>query len=263
MSITAKRRFGQNFLHDTVVLSKINDKINEIIAQYSPQSAVEIGPGTGKLTELMVSKPISTTALEIDTEAFEYLMSRDDLSAVSIIKCDALEDSINPEGYLSQAGVLVSNLPFNVGSRILVNLGIVNPGIPFVVILQKEVAQKALRSSNFTLFGAWLNLFWETKIAFDIPRNSYVPAPDVATSVLVGEPKSNLQYPKLEERKKMLAKLKILFSHPRKTVRANLKYGGYESSEIESFFDNEGWDLSLRLTWENYKQVLIAISNTL
>jgi 16S rRNA (adenine1518-N6/adenine1519-N6)-dimethyltransferase len=262
MTVMPKKRFGQNFLHDEIVLQKIKKTIQEIVDKHvSNQQIIEIGPGTGQLTRMLADITDSLIALEIDTEAVEYLTRENVIEGVTVEHNDALVESENSDGYFSNPYMLVSNLPFNVGSRILVNLGMTNPvNAPFVVILQKEVAQKSLKSSNFTLFGAWLNLFWDTRIAFDIPRNSYMPAPDVATSVLVGEPKKQIDYLTYEDRKKLLTILKILVSHPRKTVKANLKYGGYSPEVIDVIFNTHQWDTSLRLTWDNYTEVLRAIS---
>jgi 16S rRNA (adenine1518-N6/adenine1519-N6)-dimethyltransferase len=271
MGITAKKRFGQNFLRDDEVLTRISKIVDSVLAyDQTPRHIIEIGPGTGQLTRILATKNTSLTALEIDTEALDYLKTLQELEPADpqylpansiIINADALSASYDSKGIFVQPYFLVANLPFNVGSRILVNLGVTNPnGNPLVVILQKEVATKALRSASFTLFGAWLNLFWNMKIASGISRSSYSPPPDVATSILVGTPKVFDEFWHMREhREAALALLKILTAHPRKAVRSNLKYGGWSQKSIDEVFGMYSWEATLRLEWDNYDTILLRL----
>lgn len=283
--VRPKKQFGQNFLYDQIVLTKIGQLVGTYITQYQ-YPILEIGPGTGQLTrilvqlvrdgamkvvddqtDIMATTPTSTTmrsitALEIDTEALEYLRTQSDLEHVDFVQQDALKLTQQSDSIFSKPYILVSNLPFNVGSRILVNLGIHNPiGNPFIVILQKEVVQKALYGGHFTLFGAWLNIFWQCQSAFDIPRTSYIPAPDVATSVMVGRPRVDIDelFEEYTIRIKAFALLKAMTSHPRKTVWVNLRYAGYMPVILDQIFTEYSWQRDLRLSWDNYIQVVVLL----
>ena len=117
--------------------------------------------------------------------------------------------------------VLFSSLPYNVASRILVDLAIGYPFCPFCVIVQKEVAVKLI-DDKLTFFGAFLRLFYDFDKVFDISGGSFDPAPKVMSSLLVARPKfitnSNINSsPKTDlNSKKEVKKLP-------KTVKTNLK----------------------------------------
>jgi len=93
--------------------------------------------------------------------------------------------------------ILFASLPYNVGSRILVEMALNYPDCPFCVIVQKEVAIKILPSSNLTFFGAFLGLFYDFEKVFDISGGSFSPAPKVTSSLLVGVPKLRKNLEKL------------------------------------------------------------------
>lgn len=162
--------------------------------------------------------------------------------------------------------ILFSSLPYNVGSRIIVELAINYPNCPFCVIVQKEVATKTSIKSNLTFFGAFLGLFYDFDKVFDIVGGNFQPAPKVTSSLLIAHPKQTLKNGhelttvlKVDEnRKKICQILKTLFGMPSKTLGNNLKSLGWQKDKINLFLEENNWQKT-RLSWDNYKEILMKI----
>jgi 16S rRNA A1518/A1519 N6-dimethyltransferase RsmA/KsgA/DIM1 with predicted DNA glycosylase/AP lyase activity len=159
---------------------------------------------------------------------------------------------------------LISSLPYAIGSRIMVDLGVINPSTNFAVILQKEVATKCVPNpKNFNMFGAWLNLFWHTKVELILPPHAFNPQPKVHSAVLTGIYyqnqilKEHLQTQ--ESRDKVKNILKTLFGQPSKTLYNNLKKLNWTKPQIEELYNKNNLDKNLRLDWGNYEEVLRLI----
>jgi 16S rRNA (adenine1518-N6/adenine1519-N6)-dimethyltransferase len=256
-----KKKFGQNFLTNAAVKTKVFREIDGIVARSPDFSLIEIGPGQGDLTSHIVSLGRKTDVLEIDPEAFEVIEEMYGENAeVNVVLCDALEEVASPKSqYFADKTVLISNLPFNVGSRILVELGVTNPEMPFLVILQKEVAQKMIpKKGNFTIFGGWIRLWWEISYQLTIFRGSFTPSPNVDCGCVIGLPnmKQNLIG---KDRRKLLEILKKLNSMPNKTLVNNLVKHFMSRQEAETFIKTHQIDPKTRLSWENYELILIAL----
>lgn len=261
--IQPKKRFGQNFLQNESILQKIDTEISLLISSTPLNyTIIEIGAGTGQLTKLLLNKNRPVLSLEIDKEAYNYVKTKEELGSVTFVNDDALEVSGRQNSVFDNSYCLISNLPFNVGSRILINIGILNPiGNPFAVIIQKEVAEKTLTTSKFSLFGAWIRLFWDTKICFDISRSSYIPQPDVSTSFLVGKVRHDVPHylEKYQNRKKAFELLKAVTAHPRKNLHSNLKYAGMDKKSIDELFIKHSWSSDTRLEWNNYQDIIMKL----
>jgi 16S rRNA A1518/A1519 N6-dimethyltransferase RsmA/KsgA/DIM1 with predicted DNA glycosylase/AP lyase activity len=188
--------------------------------------------------------------------------------------------------------ILLSNLPFHIGSRILMDLPIFYPQSNFSVILQKEVAHKTYLEENFTFFGAWIGLFWQTKIDMELPPNSFSPKPKVNCNLLTTK-NSNLdqffnqlksicklnssnsiaQNPKIDFYSKLKIRfltsssfrlkirntLKSLFGNPRKTLANNLKNLEWNKNQIDKFFEFTAFESKIRLESSNYLLILAQI----
>ncbi len=257
-SLVPKKKFGQNFLVNKQMQKKIVDRMKQLSQNYPELPILEIGPGQGDLTQHFVDFGKEMTAIEIDREAIQKLESDfRNYQNLNLIVADALElvsqNSLPLE--LKNGFILLSNLPFNVGSRIMVDLPIYYPQTPFAVILQKEVAQKVRPTSDFTFFGAWLNLFWNLKIEFNIAPGNFYPSPKVYSSLLVGMPKSINIFQNnntFDHHLQVRSLLQTLFGKPRKTITNNLKGTDFE-------YLIEYVEPNARLDWSNYEEFLTKI----
>jgi 16S rRNA (adenine1518-N6/adenine1519-N6)-dimethyltransferase len=256
LNIEAKKKFGQHFLVNSSAKNKVFFEVKKLVVAYPDRDLIEIGPGQGDLTEDLVKLEKPLVALEIDREAYEYIDQKfGNLSYFSIDLCDALDEISHFDSkYFTKPQIFVSNLPYNVGSRILVDLGVNFPETPFLVVLQSEVAKKPHPDSDFTIFGAWINLFWDFKYIMELAPGNFKPAPNVMSALASGIPKnSGYSY---EKRKKMLEILKKLNANPKKTLSNNLKNLGFEKTSIDTFFLQTKLDIKTRMGWGNYADIL-------
>ncbi|MDW8310705.1 MAG: 16S rRNA (adenine(1518)-N(6)/adenine(1519)-N(6))-dimethyltransferase RsmA, partial [Verrucomicrobiales bacterium] len=181
------RSLGQNFLHDANQLRRI-----VAAAELSPCDPVlEIGPGLGPLTELLLARAAKVLAIEKDARLVAVLRERFPASGyphLELVHADALE-------WLRQAArdwrewKVVSNLPYSVASPILVELA-QSPQRPerLVVTVQLEVAQRLLaqpRTGDFGLLTLLVQLDYEPGPWFRIPRRCFFPEPEVDSACVV------------------------------------------------------------------------------
>jgi len=182
--IQLTRSLGQSFMHDENQVARIAE-----LAEVGPGDNVfEIGPGLGPLTEVLLERAQSVLAIEVDERLVKVLKTRfDGKSGFGLIHTDAL-------AYLQENDVdwsdwkLVSNLPFSVGTPILVELAA--PGrIPrsMTVTLQKEVADRIAAKPGTKAYGV-LTLLLQATCELDgeffIPADCYFPPPAVDTSCI-------------------------------------------------------------------------------
>lgn len=183
--IQLTRSLGQNFLHDGNQLRRIVAAAG--IAPGDP--VLEIGPGLGPLTELLMEASGRVLAVEKDRRLVEVLRERFAGDArLELVEADALEWL--KSGPRSWGGWrLVSNLPYSVASPILVELSEapVPPDV-MVATLQLEVVQRiAARpdTDDYGLLTLLLGLQYEVGDWFKVPRDCFFPAPDVDSACVV------------------------------------------------------------------------------
>lgn len=176
--IQLTKSLGQNFLHDGNQLRRIVDA-----AKLSANDKVlEIGPGLGPLTELLVARAAEVLAIEKDAILAHALKERIRASTLRLIQGDAFE-YLKGESRDWSDWKIVSNLPYSVGSPILVELAQADRGpILIVVTLQLEVAERLMAApgeKNYGLLTLLVQLDYEPKGFFKIPASCFFPPPDV------------------------------------------------------------------------------------
>jgi 16S rRNA (adenine1518-N6/adenine1519-N6)-dimethyltransferase len=229
------RSLGQNFMHDGNQLKRIVEA-----AELSPDDQVlEIGPGLGPLTELLLRKAGGVTAVEKDPRLVAILQGRfDGVKGLDLIHADAL-DWIRDEPKDWRDWKLVSNLPYSVASPILVELalGDAGPG-RIVVTLQQEVAERLGAEAggrDYGILTLLIGIQYERLRMFPIPSSCFFPEPEVDSACVVlvrrAEPLLNSRlrdgYVRLvkrsfSQRRKMMFKL-LKSSWPEAAVRAGFE----------------------------------------
>lgn len=178
--IQLTKSLGQNFLHDANQLRRIADA-----AELTPaDNVLEIGPGLGPLTELLIERSNKVLAIEMDRRLVEFLRTRFD---IEIIQTDALAwIRENPRDWTGWK--LVSNLPYSVASPILVEFAeMPAPPERMTVTLQLEVAQRLQATSaddDYGLLTLLMQIRYEPIGSFKIPASSFFPAPDVDSACI-------------------------------------------------------------------------------
>ena len=173
------KSLGQNFLHDANQLHRI------VAAAELAQNdrVLEIGPGLGPLTELLVARAGHVTAIEKDRRLFEILSQRfRETKNFQLIHADALH-YLREEGADWSDWKVVSNLPYSVASPILVELAQAErPPERMVVTLQLEVARRLMAQpgeGDYGVLTLLVQLAYEPKPWFKIPPGCFFPEPDV------------------------------------------------------------------------------------
>jgi len=179
------RAMGQNFLIDRNVR---DIEIRE--ASLSGDDCVlEIGPGLGVLTEALLAEAGSVVAIEKDSRLFSFLSERfRDRSRLKLLEGDALETGV--ESLLAHgANKVVANLPYSVGSRILVDLvRSSDPPERMVVTVQLEVAQRLASGpggKHYGLLSAWCQYRYDVKLIRAISPSCFWPRPEVRSGIVL------------------------------------------------------------------------------
>ena len=216
MSRKPKKSLGQNFLIDKNIIHKIINasEIN------SNDEILEVGPGTGNLTEFIISKnPKNIHVIEKD-ENLAIELEKKYLDKINIIKRDILK--IPFEFYSKKKFLILGNLPYNISTKILSNWCLNNnlSVSKMILMFQKEVAERILAQVNsreysrITILSKWK---FNIKKVIDVKPNSFFPKPKVHSTVLEFLPKKQIY--KIKDPKNLEKVTKVFFSQRRKMVK--------------------------------------------
>ncbi len=215
--IKAKKSLGQNFLIDNNILELI---VN--IIDIKNKSVIEIGPGTGNLTNYILKKnPDKLLVIEKDNKLVEELRNKYS-SNLQIINDDVL--NVNESNLFQEKVIVFGNLPYNISTEIL-SKWIVNLRDNFwfealVLMFQKEVADRVVAKFNNSNYGRLSILAnWKLNICkiSDIKPNSFKPKPKVDSSLLFFTPKKDFY--KIKDPKNLEKITRIFFSNRRKMIK--------------------------------------------
>ena len=211
-------KLGQNFLIDT----NISRKITKLVQGQLADPIIEVGPGTGSLTNELLKDNYRIKAVEIDSDASELLKSRfQDVPNLEIFNEDAM--TFDYSKLTGPWWIFVSNLPYNIGTRLLVKLIVEVPVIHrYVVMVQKEVAQRIVadqKSDDYGALSVLFGLFTKSKIQFDVSKNCFYPPPKITSSVITIQRESLVDQ---QVRLDAFEISKVAFQQRRKKVRTSL-----------------------------------------
>ena len=173
-----KKKFSQNFLIDKNILYKISNLIKQ-----SNLEILEIGPGNGALTEyILKSNPKNLTIIEIDKDLIDILNEKFiQFKNITIINDDFLK---NENVLTKKFDLVVSNLPYNISSQILIKLAI-NKFRPkkMILMFQKEFGDRLL-DKKLNSLNSIINCFYSVTRTFDISKNSFFPTPKIKSTII-------------------------------------------------------------------------------
>ena len=222
MLIKPKKSLGQNYLIDNNILNLMAD-IGEI---KNDDIVLEVGPGTGNLTEkLLLKKPKKIILIEKDKNLSNNLKSKFN-EKINLLNEDILK--VNEEILSNKKMIFYGNLPYNISSQILAkwiklkNLNYICK--KFILMFQKEVAERIIAKTNQKEYGRLSILSsWRLNIKKikDINPNSFYPVPKVKSTILMIEPK--LQFYKIKNPKNLEHITNVFFNQKRKMINKPLK----------------------------------------
>ena len=238
--VVPRKRFGQHFLKDNQVIEKI-------VSSFSPTSkdtVVEIGPGTGVLTEKLLGYLDHLFVVELDRDLANRLLARYDSSALTVIQQDILKFNFQDLNVSPNKKFrVIGNLPYNISTPLIFHL-IQNIGQiqDMHFMLQKEVAERlsaAPGSRHYGRLTVMSNLWLNCECLFNVGPESFHPPPKVDSTVLSLKPVDKPLLPKDTNRFNTM--VRKAFSHRRKTLKNSLK-----DYLTESQFYTAGIDPTLR-----------------
>ncbi len=239
---------GQNFLIDKNALDSI-----VAAADLPPESKVlEVGPGLGVLTEALVAHGHSVTAVEKDPVLADRLADAlGNPPNLAVLKGDALD--FIKDGACDGFYALVSNLPYQAGTRILLEMIRRPQAMPetMTVLVQTEVAERLAAgpgSKTRGLAGVWAQVDYTVSCVRKVPPTCFWPRPEIGSTVVrLARHHRNDDLP-YEVRDTLTRITKQAFEHRRKQLRAIFK-GVVESTARAEQLSNEKWlDLACGLT---------------
>ena len=231
---------GQNFLVDRNALESIVDAA----ALPAGTRVLEIGPGLGVLTEEMLRRGLVVTAIEKDPVLAERLAEAlGNPSGLSVRAGDALD--LIKEGACDGFPALVSNLPYQAGTRILLELTQRTTGTPetIVVLVQTEVAERLAAgpgSKTRGLAGVWVQLDYDVQLVRAIKATCFWPRPEIGSTVvrLTRHHRNDALSPDWRARFRQITKQ--AFEHRRKQLGAIFK-GQVQSTARAEQLSNADW----------------------
>lgn len=212
----ARKRFGQNFLHDEHWI----ERIARTIDAKPGETVVEIGPGQAALTRKMIADAGHATAIEIDRDLAAWLKETFP-ETLTLIEADALKLDWN-KVHPGKALRIVGNLPYNISSPLLFHLmTVADRVIDQHFMLQKEVVDRMVATPGSKVYGrlsVMLQYRYRMQKMFDVPPGAFTPAPKVTSSIVRMAPKKvdELLPVDLERFAVIVA---VAFNQRRKTLR--------------------------------------------
>ena len=217
--IKAKKSLGQNFLVNEDIIKKIINLID-----ISSKNILEVGPGTGNLTnEILKKNPNSFLAIEKDTNLANELQKKFH-NKIKIINKDILK--INENSLSVKPLTVFGNLPYNISTEILIkwimNMDNSKSWFDYLILMfQKEVADRIISNYNNKSYGR-LSIIanWRLNIEkiCDIGPHCFSPKPKVESSLLLLKPKEN--FFNFKSPKNLEKITRIFFMHRRKKIKA-------------------------------------------
>ncbi len=261
-----RKRFGQHFLADENVLERIVNAFHPV----DDQRVLEIGPGTGALTERLLARIRHLTAVELDRDLAAELAGKYDSDRLTIIRQDILNfdiasvfnccrttaDVADPgadelkganrgkAGKKAREKIrVIGNLPYNISTPLLFHLLKSMAHIQdMIFMLQKEVALRLSAVPGSKVYGrlsVMAALELECQCLFDVPPEAFDPPPRVESTVIRLTPNPAAHF--TGDRNRLDAMVKLAFGQRRKTLRNAL-----QSMISAQQFANAGIDATLR-----------------
>ncbi len=237
-ALRADKAFGQNFLVDDAILSKI-----VAAAELSPKDSVlEVGPGLGVLTQALAKTGAKVTSLELDQRLLPVLAETVGmLNNVRIIHTDALKFDFQT---LIEDSVMVANLPYNVATPVIMRALESGRFKRLVFLVQKEVAERFTTSPGVKAYGAltvMIRYFGTAKRLYDVKPGAFMPPPNITSSIVRIDVNKNVTHdPQLANF------VHECFRYRRKTLKKNLQMMGYELTLVQSVLSRLEFDDKVR-----------------
>jgi 16S rRNA (adenine1518-N6/adenine1519-N6)-dimethyltransferase len=214
--VKPKKHLGQHFLNDLTIANNI---VESLTSNKSIHNILEIGPGTGVLTQLLIKKKVNLFVIEIDKESIEYLSTNFSSLKNRIIPISFLKYDLNT--IFNDTFSIIGNFPYNISSQIVFKtLENRNQVTNLVGMFQKEVAERICanpKSKTYGILSVLVQAFYTTEYLFTVNEQSFSPPPKVKSGVIK---LSRNKTEKLDCNEELFFKVvKTGFNYRRKTLK--------------------------------------------
>lgn len=223
MNVKAKKHLGQHFLKDIKICQRIAEQFKH---HQGINTVIEIGPGTGALTEFLLRDP--------DTELFVMDVDKESIDFLEVHYKEQLKDRIIFGDFLkidpfsvvgNRKFAVVGNFPYNISSQILFRCIDYKDHVPEIMgMFQKEVAQRVAEKPGTKTYGiisVLLQAYYDIEYCFTVDENAFNPPPKVKSGVIRCTRNSREKLPCDEKLFKQIVKMS--FNQRRKTIRNSIK----------------------------------------
>lgn len=240
-STIPKKSLGQHWLHDTVSLTAMADGVS--VGQ--DDFVLEIGPGLGTLTEVLLARGARVTAVEFDHDLAVQLPGRVQHENLSVVEQDILSFDFTklPQGYK-----VAANIPYYLTSNLLrVMCESSNPFSKAALLIQKEVAERVCgKPGDMSLLSVSVQFYCEVSLGKLVPAELFTPPPKVDSQILLLEYRDQPLFADVDA-KQFFRLVKAGFSQRRKKLRSSLSAGlAISKPEAEALLVKTGLDPNLR-----------------
>ncbi len=219
LPLPAKKSLGQHWLKDNASLRAIGNA-----AELKPNDTVlEIGPGHGSLTKLLLEAAEKVIAVELDNKLAAMLKNKFISENLDVINEDILKFNLND---LPSKYKLVANIPYYLTNNLLRVLSeSKNPPKLAVLLVQKEVAERvAAVPGQMSLLGVSVQFYWEVALGAVVPKELFEPVPKIDSQVIILKRRNGLLYSDISP-KAFFTVVRSGFSQKRKTLLNSLSAG--------------------------------------
>ncbi len=236
-----KKSLGQHWLADEQALFAMCDAVN-----VGPTDTVlEIGPGLGTLTQLLVQRAKKVIAVEFDSTLAHQLSSRVPANNLEVIEADILRFDVTklPPHYK-----VVANIPYYLTSNLLrVLCESANPPQSMALLMQKEVAERAVAlPGDMSMLSISVQFYCEASLGMVVPAVLFTPPPKVDSQILILQYRNKPLFDGVDS-KILFRIIKAGFSQKRKKLRSSLSAGlRLSKQQIEDLLQQSGVDPSAR-----------------
>ncbi len=215
----ARKRFGQHFLPNPAIA----ERIVGLAALRGDETVLEIGPGRGALTDLLVTRVARLVLVEIDRDLPAALRNRyGDAPNVEIVEGDVLRVDLATLLGEQTSAAAVANLPYNISTPVMMALlGAPELFTRLVLMLQREVAERLVAPPGGKEYGGLsvvVQAVAEARIALRVPPAAFAPVPKVESAVVVIEPRRPAPLD-AAQRKQLRHVVRTAFSRRRKQMQ--------------------------------------------
>ena len=260
-----KKRFGQHFLSDEGTLHAIADAI----ALQPGEHVLEIGPGCGTLTSVLIARGARTHAIEIDRDAAAFLREQFvERGQLKLLEGDAMRVDLSALLDEAPRWKCAANLPYNVATPIFFELTRHRARFDLLALMfQKEVALRMVATPEqrkcYGALSLMTRLYYEANVALRLPPGAFLPPPKVDSALVVFEPIAESRIPDEALREVFERVVKTAFQQRRKTLGNALKPMHPDRDAIKRAIASarlEASDRAERVDFEGFVRLAEAVS---